>query len=187
MFNSLSNASPNAKSFIFFLKNVPSNKAFLLSLFRSNFNKKELRKLSFEFNSMANRLLRSSYQEFNHALKRFLCYIDSIELIKEYIQSCTRDNFDVKKAMEDMDSSGRGILDLGNTDEEEVYTVYNALLYIAEKGFNYYTIGRSYSGKKNFNEIIKDFNDKFSYILIIHISGYLTKIGIEMGIDEEVN
>ena len=152
-----------------------------------NLNKKELRKLSFEFNSMANRLLRSSYQEFNHALKRFLGYIDSIELIKEYIQSCTRDNFDVKKAMEDMDSSGRGILDLGNTDEEEVYTVYNALLYIAEKGFNYYTIGRSYSGKKNFNEIIKDFNDKFSYILIIHISGYLTKIGIEMGIDEEVN
>lgn len=116
-----------------------------------NLNKKELRKLSFEFNSMANRLLRSSYQEFNHALKRFLGYIDSIELIKEYIQSCTRDNFDVKKAMEDMDSSGRGILDLGNTDEEEVYTVYNALLYIAEKGFNYYTIGRSYSGKKNFN------------------------------------
>ena len=34
---------------------------------------------------------------------------------------------------------------------------------------------------------IKDFNYKFSYILIIHISGYLTKIGIEMGIDEEVN
>lgn len=152
-----------------------------------NLNKKELRKLSFEFNSMSNRLLRSSYQEFNHALKRFLGFIDGIELIKEYIQSCTRDNFDVKKAMEDMDSSGRGILDLGNTDEEEVYTVYNALLYIDEKGFNYYTIGRSYSGKKNFNEIIKDFNDKFSYILIIHISGYLTKIGIEMGIDEEVN
>lgn len=152
-----------------------------------NLNKKELRKLSFEFNSMANRLLRSSYQEFNHALKRFLGYIDGIELIKEYIQSCTRDNFDVKKAMEEIDSSGRGILDLGNTDEEEVYTVYNTLLYIAEKGFNYYTIGRSYSGKKNFNEIIKDFNCKFSYILIIHISGYLTKIGIEMGIDEEVN
>ena len=153
-----------------------------------NLNKKELRKLSFEFNSMSNRLLRSSYQEFNHTLKRFLGYIDDIELIKGYIQSCTRDNFDVRKAMEEIDSNnGRGIIDLGNTDEEEVYTVYNALLYIAEKGFNYYTIGRSYSGKKNFNEIIKDFNDKFSYILIIHISGYLTKIGIEMGIDEEVN
>ena len=152
-----------------------------------NLNKKELRKLSFEFNSMANRLLRSSYQEFNHALKRFLGYIDSIELIKEYIQSCTRDNFDIKKAMEEMNSIGMGVLDLGNTDEEEVYTVYNTLLYISEKGFNYYTIGRRYSGKKSFNEIIKDFNDKFSYILIIHISGYLTKIGIEMGIDEEVN
>lgn len=153
-----------------------------------NLNKKELRKLSFEFNSMSNRLLRSSYQEFNHTLKRFLGYIDDIELIKGYIQSCTRDNFDVRKAMEEIDSNnGRGIIDLGNTDEEEVYTVYNTLLYIAEKGFNYYTIGRSYSGKKNFNEIIKDFNDKFSYILIIHISGYLTKIGIEMGIDEEVN
>ena len=153
-----------------------------------NLNKKELRKLSFEFNSMSNRLLRSSYQEFNHTLKRFLGYIDDIELIKGYIQSCTRDNFDVRKAMEEIDSNnGRGIIDLGNTDEEEVYTVYNTLLYIAEKGFNYYTIGRSYSGKKNFNEIIKDFNDKFSYILIIHISGYLTKICIEMGIDEEVN
>ena len=153
-----------------------------------NLNKKELRKLSFEFNSMSNRLLRSSYQEFNHTLKRFLGYIDDIDLINGYIQSCARDNFDVRKAVEEINSNnGRGILDLGNTDEEEVYTVYNTLLYIAENGFNYYTIGRSYSGKKNYNEIIKDFNDKFSYILIIHISGYLTKIGIEMGIDEEVN
>lgn len=150
-----------------------------------NLNKKELRKLSFEFNSMANRLLRSSYEEFNHTLRRFLGYIDNIELIKGYVQSCTRDNFDIIKEINN--NNVRGIIDLGNTDEEEVYTVYNTLLYIAENGFNYFTIGRRYSGKKSYNEVIKDFNDKFSYILIIHISGYLTKIGIEMGIDEEVN
>lgn len=153
-----------------------------------NLNKKELRKLSFEFNSMSNRLLRSSHKEFNHDLKRFLGYIGSVELINEYIQSCSREDFDIQGAMEEINTMhGGNIIDLGNTDEEEVYTIYNTLLYIAENGFNYYTIGRSYSGKETYNEIIKDFNDKFSYILIMNISRYLTTIGIEMGIDEEVN
>lgn len=153
-----------------------------------NLNRRDLRKLSFDFNSIANRLLRSSHNEFIHVLKKFIGYVNSEELIKEYIISCTREGFDVISEINRVNTChGRSILDLGYTDEEEVYTIYSVLIYIAENGFNLYGIGRAYSSKSNYNEIIKDFNEKFSCILINYISGYLTKIGIEMGIDEEVN
>lgn len=153
-----------------------------------NLNRKDLKKITYDFNCIANRLLRASTNEFLPVLKRFLGHIRSVELINEYVISCSREGFDIDKSISDVNNShGRIILDLGYTDEEEIYTVYNLLLYISENGFNYLGIGRAYSSKSKYDEIIKDFNNKISLILINNISAYLTRIGIEMGLDEEVN
>ncbi|OPF52399.1 hypothetical protein BH721_03860 [Clostridium baratii] len=153
-----------------------------------NLNRKDLRIISYEFNCIANRLLRSSYDEFIPVLKKFLGHLSNTELINEYVTSCTRENFDIDSELEAVNSSyGRRILDLGYTDEEEIYTIYNVLKYISENGFNVYGMGKAYSREKLYNDIVNDFNNKVSLILINHISAYLTKIGIEMGFDEEVN
>lgn len=153
-----------------------------------NLNRKDLRRITYDFNCIANRLLRASMNEFLPVLKKFLGHIGSVELINEYVISCSREDFDINEAISEVNNSyGRRILDLGYTDEEEIYTVYNLLLYISENGFNYQGIGRAYSGKNTYDEVIKDFNNKVSLILINNISAYLTKIGIEMGFDEEVN
>jgi hypothetical protein len=45
---------------------------------------------------------------------------------------------------------------------------------------------QGYSSSRNFNDVIKGFNERFVLILIRNIEGYLTKMGIDMGIDETV-
>ncbi|MDY3207116.1 hypothetical protein ACEE21_08075 [Clostridium baratii] len=154
----------------------------------TNLNRKDLRIVSYEFNCIANRLLRSSYDEFIPVLKKFLAHLNNTELINEYVTSCTRENFDINSEVREVNEAyGSCILDLGYTDEEEIYTIYNVLIYISENGFNVYGMGRAYSKEKLYNDIVKDFNNKVSLILINYISAYLTKIGIEMGFDEEVS
>ena len=142
----------------------------------------------YEFNCIANRLMRASHSEFSPVLRKFLGHVNSNELISEYINSCKRENYDVEAEIKAVTNNhGRYKFDLGYTNEEEIYTIYNILLYIAENGFDLFSIGRAYSSESKFDNIVKDFNNKISLVLIQHISGYLTKIGIEMGFDEEVN
>ncbi|MGX8797651.1 hypothetical protein ACR6HW_16565 [Fusibacter sp. JL298sf-3] len=43
-----------------------------------------------------------------------------------------------------------------------------------------------YSSSRSFQDKVKGFNDRVVMVLIRHIERYLTKIGIEMGIDEKV-
>lgn len=153
-----------------------------------NLNKKELRIVIYEFNCIGSRLIRSSYGEFLPVLRKFIGHINSTDLINEYVSSCKRENFDMNTQMHEVkNGNGRYTFDLGYTDEEEVYTIYNVLEYIVANGFDLYSIGRAYSSETSYNNIIKDFNSKISLILINHISSFLTKIGIEMGFDEEVS
>lgn len=113
-----------------------------------NLNRKDLRKITYDFNCIANRLLRASMNEFLPVLKKFLGHIDSVELINEYVISCSREDFDINAAISEVnDSHGRRIFDLGYTDEEEIYTVYNLLLYISKNGFNYQGIGERIQAK----------------------------------------
>ena len=42
-----------------------------------------------------------------------------------------------------------------------------------------------YSGSTKYQDMVKGFNDRVVYVLIRHIEGYLTKIGIDMGVDEK--
>lgn len=152
-----------------------------------NLNKKELKIISYDFNCIANRLLRVSYVEVNSVLKKFVNYIDKTPIIYEYINSCNRNDFDIKSEIEEVSKGyGRYIFDLGDTFEEEIFTIYNIFKYIVDNELDMSGIARAYNTRsKKFDEIIKSFNNRVSLIFINHISDYLTKIGIEMGYDEE--
>lgn len=156
-----------------------------------NLNKKQLKIISFDFRSIGNRLLRAPYLQIKPVLKMFITYTYNTSLIHDYINSCKREGFDVKKEVEEVyKGNGQFVFDLGTTSEEEIFSIYNILKYISENDIDFYYVARAYSnsrGTKTYDEIVRNFSDQISLILIQHISNYLTKIGIEMGYDEEVN
>lgn len=151
-------------------------------------NKKELKIISYEFRCISSRLLRVAEAEMNSVLKLFITYIDKTSLIKNFISNCSREGFEVEREVNEVSSSyGKKIFDLGNTVEEEVITIYEILKYCLEKDIWIANMAMGYSRSRNYNEIIRDFNNRITLILINYIEEQLTKIGIKMGYDEDVN
>lgn len=150
-------------------------------------NRIELKKVSNKYNSNCNRLLRSDPDDYIGNLKRFIAYLDSTEIISEYIKSCGESELDMKSEFDQvLNSHGRCIFSTGDTDEEEVRNVYVTLKYLSEKYENI-PLGLYFSYKHNSEshyETLKEFNSRFTMVLIRYIETYLKEIGIEMGLDE---
>ena len=84
-------------------------------------------------------------------------------------------------------SYGDLIFALGDTTEEEVRNVFAILDYISSNKVEiYYSVAQGYSSSRNYQDKIKGFNDRVVMVLIRHIESYLTKIGIDMGLDEKI-
>ena len=60
--------------------------------------------------------------------------------------------------------------------------------YIADKSIEvHYGIGLGYSSSNKYQDTIKGFNDRFVMVLIRHIERYLTKVGIDMGLNDNIS
>ncbi len=149
-------------------------------------NIKELQKILYDFNSISNRLLQADYQDYTGVLRKFLKYIDDTPIINEYIADCGDCDLDIEEEVNEVQISyGRTIFYTGDTDEEEVRNVYAVLRYIVESNnCVYFGLATGYSHSKKYQDKIKGFNDRFVMVLIRHIERYLTKVGIDMGLDE---
>ena len=65
--------------------------------------------------------------------------------------------------------------------------MYAVLRYLVDtKNAIYCGISMGYSTSNKFPDKIKGFNDRFVMVLIRDIESYLTKVGIDMGIDEKI-
>lgn len=149
-------------------------------------NKNDLRKIMYEFNTLANRLLQADFQDYEGVLAKFVRYITDTEIINEYILDCGDCTQNLDQEFSEV-RTGRAIFELGETDEEETRNIYAILKYAVENNVRVaHTIAMSYSGSRKYQEILKDFNDRVTMILIRHIETYLTKIGIDMGIDDKI-
>lgn len=149
-------------------------------------NRAELRKIIYDFNSISNRLLQANFQDYNTVLLKFIDFIKSNNLIYEYIESCGECELDLEKEFKEVaDSYGRAIFSLGSLDEEEIRNVFSILNYIVENDIIiYHEVAWGYSNSRKFQDRVKSFNDRVVMVLIRHIERYLTKIGIDMGINE---
>ena len=148
-------------------------------------NKNELRKIMYEFNSLSNRLLQANFHDYNGVLTKFVKYIDQADIIREYISDCGECIWDMKQEIENVQSS-RTPFPLGETDAEEVCNVYAILKYIVKNNINICMFGMVYSYSTKFQEMVKDFNDRVTMVLIRHVEVYLSGIGIDMGVDNRV-
>jgi hypothetical protein len=151
-------------------------------------NKKELKKLQYDFNSICNRLLQADYQDYSEILGKFLKFLNSTPIILDYIKDCGVCDWNLKETIQSVQSAyGRELFDVGETDEEEVRNVYAVLNYLVETNNSiYHGVAMGYSSSNKYQDKIKSFNERFVMILIRHIERYLTKVGIDMGLDDRV-
>ncbi len=151
-------------------------------------NKKELKKLQYDFNSICNRLLQADYQDYSEVLGKFLKFLNSAPIILDYIKDCGSCDLDLKETIQSVQRAyGRELFNAGETDEEEVRNVYAVLSYLVETNNSiYHGVAMGYSSSGKYQDKIKGFNERFVMILIRHIERYLTKVGIDMGLDDRV-
>ena len=149
-------------------------------------SRNDLRKIIYDFNSLSNRLLQADFDDFNGVLEKFVKFLSETDIIYDYILDCGECDQDMEVEFKEV-LKHNAIFSLGETVEEEVRTVFAILCYVVEHRINvYYGIGMSYSHSTEFQVILKDFNDRVTMVLIRHIESFLTKVGIDMGVDDRI-
>lgn len=151
-------------------------------------NKKELKKIMYAFNAVSSRMMRVSYEDYNMVLEKFLRFIDENKIIIEYINSGYDSNFSAEKEYKDVTCScGELKFDFGPTQEEEAYQIYQVLKYIIDTDSRVHIgMKMQYISLSKYQDIVKEFNDRILLVLINNVEEYLTKVGIDMGLDENV-
>ena len=125
--------------------------------------------------------------EYNLVLRMFLDTISQLEIIHDYVQTCS-DSYQ-HDPLRDMallhDKLNRQTPCMGNTRNEEVAHIHQLLTYISEQNESVIKLANgTYSISTKFMDILDDFNNRVVIILILHIQDYLNEIGISMGLDE---
>lgn len=154
------------------------------------FNKKNLKKRSREFRTIASRTLTSDFQMFDDNLKRLINYIDNDSITKEYVKTCIKpdDNFSIEEDVKNVSNGyGQYIFDNNIEEEKEVSYIYQILKYITENNINCRSYIYPYSSSNKYQDKLKGFCDIFVKPLIDYIDENYERIFIEMGYDEESN
>lgn len=143
-----------------------------------NIDKKQLKIISMEFRTIANRLITCNHQTGMALLKKFMAYIDENEIISEYIkQYVNPDDFEPVER-------GTCFSSMGDTKQEEISYTYQYLKYAVENYHSFYhDIAFRYA--REANDAVKEFCNRIVLPFVNYIEGYLTEIGIQMGYDED--
>lgn len=152
-------------------------------------NKKELKKDSREFRTIASRTLTSDFQMFGKNLKRLMNYIDNNSTIKQYINSCISedDNFDIEDDVNKVCCEYNYIFDSLLDEKKEVSYTYQILKNIVDTNRDCRTYTLAYSTSNKYQDKLKGFCDNFLEPFINYIDGNYERIFIEMGLDEDSN
>ncbi|KAF0506975.1 hypothetical protein [Pediococcus pentosaceus] len=150
-----------------------------------NINKQELKKIIYDFNRISNRLLRVDFTDYSLVLKKFLNYIESTELIWAVIIDAGKPSYDVAKEVQKISGYSNKLLNLGDTEREEITNIYYVLKYCSDNTIDIpYELTFAYSSSTKWQDKTREFNTRVVLVLINNIEAYLTKVGIDMGLDE---
>lgn len=143
-----------------------------------NIDKKQLKIISMEFRTIANRLITCNHQTGMDLLKKFMAYIDGNELISEYIKGYVNpDDFEPVER-------GTCFSSMGDTKQEEISYTYQYLKYATENYHSFYH-DMAWRYAREANDAVKEFCNRIILPFVNYIEGYLTEIGIQMGYDED--
>lgn len=149
-------------------------------------NRMELKKIIYDFNSLSNRFIRVPYEEYDIVLKRFVEFIDKTSIIYDFVMDCGQPTINIAEKINEVAGAyGRLRFDFGDTDKDEIINIYSLLKYMIENDYSA-NIWKPYAHSNRYQDWAKGFNEQVVLVLVNHISGYLTKIGIDMGMDENI-
>jgi hypothetical protein len=148
-------------------------------------NKKELKKISHSFLSISSRFIRVDFADYDSVLDKFLLFLDENKLISDYISNCGKPSYDIATEVEAV-MRGDAVFDLGETEVLETANIYHILKHLRDNEIDVvYSVCRSYrAGSDKYQDMVRAFNNRVVLVLVRHIEDYLTRIGIDMGIDE---
>ena len=133
--------------------------------------------------------MKVDFDEYLFVLKKFLNFINGCPIIFDFIGDCGMPSFDIAEEVASVSRSyGREYFDLGETEQEEVSNIYHLLKYIVDNNIEiHHGLAMAYAiGSNKYQDKVKGFNERVVLVLIRYIESYLTKIGIDMGLDETV-
>ena len=149
--------------------------------------KTELKKILYDFNGYSNNLLQSNFSDYQRRLVKFINFIDNTNLIRDYIKSCGECEQNLPNEFEEViKGHGQFIFSIGETEAEEVRNIYAILSYIIRNKVNIIDVILGYSGENTRQSKLDGFNKDFVSCLIEDIERYITKIGIDMGLDDNI-
>lgn len=154
----------------------------------TNINKKDLRKISYDFRCMASRVLNAHFNEVASIIGMFIDFIDATPLLKNYIDDCPFTSTDEQMQNDirnTIGSYGQNMLSTGNTPEEEVAYTYRLLKVVRENPNAIFMIGNGYCSSNKYQDMTKAFGNYIIQPFVNTTIGYLTHIGIDIGMDEQ--
>ncbi len=145
-----------------------------------NIDKKQLKILSLEFRTIANRLINCHWQTGLDLLTKFISYIDDNEIIRDYVQSYVNpDDFKDYTYRPNMI-----FCSMGETKQKEISFTYQFLKYIVNNCQSNFYRDFAHGYAQGANDSVKEFCNRIILPFVNYIEGYLTEIGIQMGYDE---
>ncbi len=141
-----------------------------------------------DFNSISSRLFQADYYDYLDVLKKMLNFIESTELIKGFIDECGGFNPETEKVVDEVMNEYHSFFKFSIDDKEEVCDIYSVIKVVCSRDYNHFPRGLldAYSHSNKFADKLKEFNHRVVFVLINHIENFLKKVGIEMGLDNNV-
>jgi len=149
-------------------------------------SKQELQKISLDFRTVANRLIRTRHEDGISNLKRFIKHLDSNPIINKFIQQHNSHQFNIESIISNYPYLNNPIPD--ESEAEEISFIYQILKYALKKydysdGYLHFAGAFcGHSGK------IQEILDRLNSIMILpfynYIANYISKLQIDMGDDE---
>ena len=149
-------------------------------------SKKELRKISRKFRTLASNVINSYYTEQNAHLDEMMHYLEQTLLIKEYLKSLEYDIEGLDDLLNNISVSyGRHALNLGSDSNKRSYLLYRVFSYIIENKLPTYTFGWYYTDSNKYQDMAKEFGNRMIYPFVVEIENYIKDISTDMGYDED--
>jgi len=141
------------------------------------YTSEEIQEISLDFRDLAKRFLRTDYSQCDSNLIRFMNFIDSNELISEFIKEKNTKEYDIKTIIKTRGNWNP--FEISPIENEEISFEYQLLKYSYlnfEGDFTklYGLIGYI-STKGSYNDHLKDFSEHIIDPFVDYINKYLTK------------
>jgi TIR domain. len=140
-------------------------------------NKKELNKLAREFRMFGSRLLSTKYGNGMSDLSRFLNFIESNEMVYDFILKNNSYQYDMKAICNDRGWHNK--YDLPVEKDKEIAFIYQLLKYGQEAFGDYTAFTHGYGSGKKFQDHMDAFNNQVVKHLVDYIREYLEDLIID--------